>query len=294
MSGRATGVGLLGRDGFVETSDGRALHFMVGGQGPDLVVLEAGQGFSGLYWGPVHAALAQAVRVVAYERSGFGASDADDRPRDLNRLASDLESLLDSFAHERLVLVGHSWGGPIIRTVAARRIARGRDVTGLVLVDPSDEHAELYFSRAGRVTSRLQERLIPLLARTNLLGPLLRSGARDMAEPYRSATVTASSTVAAALASAEESEHTESGLRALRDNPPKLGNTPVIVLSGQKSGRMVAAARASLNRAHRRTAAEHPRGEFVPAMNSGHLIPCTEPELIVDQVLGLLGAERRV
>lgn len=289
MIHRPVGAGLLGRDDFAETSDGRYMRLMVGGRGPDLVVLEAGQGFSGLYWGPVHAALAKHVRVVAYERSGFGASTPDDQPRNLERLASDLETVIDHFDHERLVLVGHSWGGPIIRTVASRRLSRGDEVTGLVLVDPSDEHADLYFSRAGRLASRLQETVVPLLARTKMLTPLLRISARGLSEPYSSATITASSSRAAAHASVEESRHTESGLQALLDNPLRFGDMPVIVMSGQKSGRFDAAARASLIRAHRETVDEHPGRMFVAAQNSGHLIPFTEPELIVEQALAILG-----
>ncbi|RIJ44037.1 alpha/beta fold hydrolase, partial [Clavibacter lycopersici] len=135
------GAGLLGRDVTVTTADGRRLRAMVAGDGDDLVVLEAGLGGSGLTWGPVHGILARTHRVVAYDRAGLGGSDPDPAPRDLDRLADDLEAVVAAFPHRRLVLVGHSWGGPVVRVAAARRIARGLPTAGVVLVDPSDERA---------------------------------------------------------------------------------------------------------------------------------------------------------
>ena len=102
------GEGLLGEDRMLDLSDDRRIRTMVRGGANDLVVLEAGLGFSGLCWGLVHQALAARTRVIAYERSGFGGSDPDRRPRTLARLAADLDSVIDAFPHRRLVLVGHS------------------------------------------------------------------------------------------------------------------------------------------------------------------------------------------
>ncbi|MET7402474.1 alpha/beta fold hydrolase, partial [Dactylosporangium sp. NPDC005572] len=64
------------------------------------------------------------------------ASDDGPRPRTPARLADDLGALLGSLTGP-FVLVGHSWGGPIVRLLASRNAA---PVKGLVLVDPSDEN----------------------------------------------------------------------------------------------------------------------------------------------------------
>lgn len=66
------GERLLGEDRMLTTPDGRRLRTMVRGDGTDLVVLEAGLGISGLYWGAVHERLAAHTQVVAYERAGYG------------------------------------------------------------------------------------------------------------------------------------------------------------------------------------------------------------------------------
>lgn len=282
------GRGLLGHDRFVETGDGRLLRTMARGTGDDLVVLEAGLGISGLYWGPVQAAIGDRARVVAYERSGFGASPPDAGVRDLAHLASDLEAVIDAYAHRRLLLVGHSWGGPIVRVAAARRIEGGRPVDGVVLVDPSDEHCPLYFSALSRGGDAVQAALLPPLARLRLLGPLTRAGLGDLPDPLRAAVVAASTSVTAARAAAAELRQVVPGLRGLLDTPPRLPDTPLSVLSGQRATLIERGARRSLVRAHREAVDRQPRARFVPAQQSAHLIPLTEPGLIASEVLRML------
>src|SRR5690625_4228155 len=161
---------------WVATTDGRQLRAVVAGTGTDLVVLETGLGAAALTWGPVMEHLAPHCRVVAYDRAGYGRSDPGPGPRDLSRLADDLLAVVGAVDHSRLVWAGHSWGGPLARLAAARLMeeatgslrdgpdarhgAARRSLTGLVLVDPADEHAELYFSRAMRVQRRSEERRV--------------------------------------------------------------------------------------------------------------------------------------
>ena len=279
---------LLGRDELVTTGDGRRLRAMAGGDGDDLVVLEAGLGVSGLYWGPVHEALRRHVRVVAYDRAGFGASDPDTRPRDLTRLADDLEAVIRAHPHHRLVLVGHSWGGPIVRTVAARLIGRGHPLAGVVLVDQSDENDPAYFTRFHRAAHAWQAALLVPLARTGLLGPLARVSLTGLDVLLRRAVVEASSSVSAARAAVAELEHVTSGLRRLKEEPARLGGVPVTVISGQRATPVDRRIRRGLVRAHRTTTAQHDGGRFVPAERSAHLIPLTEPGLIAAEALRVL------
>lgn len=282
------GKALLGLDRFVETSDGRRLRTMSRGDGEDLIVLEAGLGYSGLYWGLVHDAIAARARVVAYERSGFGASTPDQRPRDLARLAADLDAVIQAHPHRRLVLVGHSWGGPIVRTVARRRLDRGLAVDGVVLVDQSDENSDLYFSAMFRSMDSVQAALMVPLARVGLLRPLTRAAAGDLAEPLRSAVVTASTSVSAARAAAGELKYVVAGLGDLRQDQPNLDDIPVSVISGLKAGVLERSVRHSLVRAHESTAQQHAQGRFVPAKASGHMIPLTQPGLIASEALSLI------
>lgn len=291
MAESMIGWGLLGEDRLIDAGDGRALRAMIAGDGDDLVALEAGLGVSGFYWGPVHQAISRSARVVAYERAGFGASTLDSgHPRDVTRLAADLRTVIDAIPHRRLVLVGHSWGGPIVRTAAAARLAQGLPVDGIVLVDQSDEHeADLYGSRTVRAGDALQRALMMPLARLRLLAPLIRAQASGLPEPLLSAVAASSSSVDAARAMAAELAHVADDLRRLRDDPPELGEVGMSVISGQRHTRLDRRIRSRLIQAHRDTASEYPGAHFVAAERSGHMIPVTEPELIAAEALSFLG-----
>ena len=71
----------------------------------------------------------------------------------------------------------------------------------------------------------------------------------------------------------------------LRQSPPALGDVPIAVLSGQRTGRLEAKARASIVQAHRDTVAQYPAAKFVPAERSGHMIPVSEPDLVASEAL---------
>lgn len=279
--------GTLGAERMVHTADGRRLRVMVDGDGEDLVVLEAGLGASAVFWALVHRGLAAFARVVAYDRAGYGASDPAAGPRDLARLADDLEAVIGAFGHERLVLVGHSWGGPIVRTVAARRVGDAK-LAGVVLVDQSDEHERLYLTRAMQVFTAIECVLFEPLARTGLLRHLIRHMAAPLPEPFRSAFADACSTMHAAQAMRAEDEQLTGELRRLHREPLDLGALPVSVLSGRRASVLTRWSRDGLSAAHRETAKKLAGGHYVEATESGHMIPLSEPQLVIAEVLSLL------
>lgn len=272
----------------LRTRDGRSLRAVVSGSGSDLVVLEAGLGGGADTWALVAPRLAEAATVVAYDRAGYGGSDPATGPRDLAHLADDLETVLGAFPHERAVLVGHSWGGPIVRTLAARRPAGAR-LAGLVLVDQSDEHAELYFWPIARANAVVQRGLYGMLARVGLLAPMVRATLRGLPEPHLSAAVAASSTLTGARTMRAEDEHVTPELQRLRSQPLTLGELPVRVLSGRAaSGMLERRIRDVLSDAHRTTASALPGGRYVEAPGSGHMVLITEPQLVAEETLALL------
>lgn len=276
---------MLGDDVLVTTPDGRRLRTMVAG--PDshtLVVLDAGLGVSGLYWSSVHRLLSGRMRVVAYDRAGIGGSDPTGRPPTLVHLADDLTAVIEAFPHRRVILVGHSWGGPIVRVAAARRLAAGhRDIAGLVLVDQSDENDVLFFRTGTRRNFALLAAGMSALAPLASVVPLPRL-ARRRRLPLRQAMIEATATPASLRAFAAEMRTVIDELAWLRDQRLELGDLPVRVLSGQLMGRFDRRNRANLLRGHRITAAAYPGAVYVPAHASGHMIPLTEPGLIAEQV----------
>lgn len=108
--------------------------------GAPAVILEAGAGNGVEAWAKVQPAIAEFARVCAYDRPGLRRYWKDDEPP----AAPTPEAVLDtleralSTAGERspYVLVGHSYGGLIVRLYASRFPER---VKGVVLVDSSHE-----------------------------------------------------------------------------------------------------------------------------------------------------------
>ncbi|PPG36551.1 alpha/beta hydrolase [Pseudoclavibacter sp. RFBG4] len=273
---------------FVTTPDGRRLRTFASGplDAGTVVVLEAGLGASGLYWGLVHRMLAERVRVVAYERAGYGESTPDPAPRTLERLADDLDTVVNAQEPSRLVLVGHSWGGPIVRRLAARRLAAGAPMDGVVLVDQSDEHAALYFRPSTRRLFAFSAAVLEPAARLGLLRAQLRSLVDGMDPIAAAQALDASTNPGAARAAAAEQRMVRSELAGLRSRPPRLGDLPMRVISGMKET-PADRTRGPLSAAHLETVAAHPGAVHVRAEQSGHVVTASEPELVAQQVLEL-------
>jgi pimeloyl-ACP methyl ester carboxylesterase len=115
---------------------GYNLNFrIIKGQGP-AILLESGGGMDSNEWNALAPRLAQetGATVIAYDRAGFGKSDLPETECDLREDTAALWRGLRTLGLDRnLILVGHSYGGFLIRFEAAEH---PEDVRGLVFVDP--------------------------------------------------------------------------------------------------------------------------------------------------------------
>lgn len=116
-----------------ETIDGRQVEFIVARHPGPTVVFENGLGGKLDGWAQVWPEVAKASSALAYNRPGYGRSDAVDTPRDGDHVVAELRTLLKS---QRLqppyVLVGHSLGGLYMQLFAR---LHPEEVRALVLVD---------------------------------------------------------------------------------------------------------------------------------------------------------------
>ena len=113
--------------------DKRRMHIHVIGEGTPTVVFESGMGASSLSWTQVQREVAQFSRAVSYDRAGHGWSDATSEPRTARQIAKELHALLNAAGVPGpYVLVGHSFGGYVVRAFAD---LYRHDVVGMVLVD---------------------------------------------------------------------------------------------------------------------------------------------------------------
>ena len=112
---------------------GSRLHIRTSGQGSPTVVLESGIAASSVSWTEVQAALSNHTTVCSHDRGGFGWSEPSFRPHTPAQLAEELHDLLTRAGlPPPFVLVGHSFGGLIVRAFATRY---PQQTAGLVLVD---------------------------------------------------------------------------------------------------------------------------------------------------------------
>jgi pimeloyl-ACP methyl ester carboxylesterase len=115
---------------------GYNLNFrIIQGQGL-AILLESGGGMDSTEWNALAPRLAQetGATVIAYDRSGFGKSDLPETKYDLREDTAALWRGLRTLGLDKnLVLVGHSYGGFLIRFEAAEH---PDTVRGLVFVDP--------------------------------------------------------------------------------------------------------------------------------------------------------------
>jgi len=155
---------------------GRRLHVYETGQGSPTVVLEAGIAATSLSWRLVQDEVAKFTRVASYDRAGLGWSDPASQPLTLTRLVDDLHALLQvAQLPAPYVLVGHSFGGLIVRAYARRYPA---ETAGLVLVDavrPEEWHPLSGEQRRTLARGVRLSRRGAMLARIGVVGWCLRS-----------------------------------------------------------------------------------------------------------------------
>jgi len=276
----------LGTSRHLTLPDGRRLHLMESGAGETTVVFESGLGMSRSIWGLVVPEVAPHARCVVYDRAGLGRSDPDPAPRTLERLTGDLLALLADLGKGPFVLVGHSWGGPVVRCAAASPGPRA--VRGIVLVDQTDERCDLYFEPSAARRFAFSAKLPAVLARTGLYRVVGGRPGRKLPPDARADHLAEDFSRPAALSMARELEPFLDDLGGLREVQPVLDGVPLTVISGTRPVRMDRKVRAQIVAAHRETAAAHPNGRFVEAKQSAHLIMFDEPKIVADEILRLI------
>ncbi|WP_433685427.1 alpha/beta fold hydrolase [Nocardia sp. CA-119907] len=283
---------------WVTTRDGRRLHakvlpgptYVAGASGPT-VVFEADATGNRVSWARVQPIVAALMRAIVYDRSGLGRSAPDPADRSLDRMAEDLNEVLDHFGPGPFILVGHGTGGPIVRLAAARKPQR---ITGIVLVDATDEAAEVIFDPRLRRTERIFAGAAGVLARLRLLALVFRWQWRDLPTDVRRELKREGFTPSVIRTRRQQSRTYFDELATWRTAPPDLGSIPITAISGGLGGNGIyATVRAETNAAHAHRAARSPRGRHVIAERSGHEIPLTEGSLIAREIHNVFEDEIR-
>ena len=280
-----------------------------------MVVCDAALGGSSLSWTLVAPAVSRVTRICTYDRAGFGWSDAGPMPRTAGGIADELFQLLDRAAvTPPFVLVGHSYGGLVMRLLAARHREL---VAALVLIEPAvpeewmDPSPELRahvargvrLCRYGAAAARVGlARTVGALASAGRLsaaralvkaisgGGLGRSDEEILAPIWRLPPdarhvlreMWVQPKFFAALGS-QIATICESAAEVIREAPADYGDLPLVVITA-------AAADERRLRADAALAGSSTRGRHVLADGSGHWVPLDAPEVVIDAIVATLRA----
>jgi len=283
------GHGLTER--IVTLPDGRRLRAITTGERDNLplVVFEAGMSAPAASWVHTQRDISARTRTLSYDRAGYGGSDPDPQERTLERLADDLEALLDGLGETRpVVLVGHSWGGPIIRLFAERHPDR---VAGLVFVDAT--LAEVMPARNARVIAT-SFAVMSMLARVGG-GSLIR---RITLSHGMSPEITAADVdimlrdyvcSQAMRAGRREARHIVAALPVLRRlQAAGTPDVPTVCVQGGRVDRGMKTARPLFNRTATDLMSAAPDGRTIVVEAAGHLIPQEQPAAVRDAILTIV------
>ena len=125
-------------------AEGRAMQVWTSGMdqrkaGQPVLILEAGGGAGLDEWTPVFADLAALAPVIAYDRRGIGQSEPDTVKPTVKRVNQSLHALLEAMRiAPPYVVVGHSWGGAVMRGFAEMYPT---EIAGYVYVEVPDIEA---------------------------------------------------------------------------------------------------------------------------------------------------------
>ena len=283
------------------------------------VILESGKGDFSVEWSLVQPGVASFARVCSYDRAGDGWSDLGPHPRTMHQIVYELHTLLEKGSVKSpLVLVGHSYGGWLVRLYASTYPA---DVAGMVLVEAGADNpvrkladgklvhsADLATGQpipAVKVSNPLRVSDIPPGALSQMKAGLPQA-VRTANEPPRDKLPAEAQRmrtwalgqlrhVAAAVNPFENEEL--AGLRAERTRSQyQLGDMPLIVLTRGRSegdGPDGKALEEEHRRDHTAVATMSRNGKLVIAAKSGHHVQLDEPELVINSIREVLALVRK-
>jgi pimeloyl-ACP methyl ester carboxylesterase len=269
---------------------GRRLHLLCKGSGAGpTVVIEQGAGSPSILWWPIQDRVAAFARVCTYDRAGYLWSDQAARVRSLEERVADLHALLAAGnVPGPYIMVGHSFGGPLIRLYAHLYPAQ---IAGMVLVDTPEEAVILrpsYASYARKIG--IFAGALEIAARLGVirLASLFFTGVPDGmdASAFRAlkSLVVRPSFFRAMADDAASLNRSPAALRSL-GGPAPLGDRPLVVIThGLAFPGPAAVLEDGWREGQDRLALLSTRSELVVAEHSNHMVHSDQPDLVIDAI----------
>jgi pimeloyl-ACP methyl ester carboxylesterase len=140
--------------------DGHRLHVNCTGKGSPTVIIENGFDEFSFDWIEVQREVEKFTRICTYDRAGYGWSDPGPMPRTYDQINLDLLNALKNLKEKGpYLLVGHSFGGPVIQNFALKH---REEVVGLIFAESvADDHRIVMGKKTARIADFAQGREIP-------------------------------------------------------------------------------------------------------------------------------------
>jgi pimeloyl-ACP methyl ester carboxylesterase len=224
-----------------------------------LVVFESGLGDDHTPWNKknIITKISAITDVLLYDRAGIGKSEIGPSLRNIERLSAELGSVINKLSNGRkVILVGHSLGGLIIRDYA---IKNPEKTAAILFVDPAHELYN-HFSQSNEDT--------------------ICSSIKRVFGPNYGGVSEASELI-------EDLQYSST--------LPNLPNVPVIVITSMKQNadniaadKMNGSSRQGCYNAHEQLKNGVTDFTHIVTTNSGHYIMYEEPSLVIDNIKSLI------
>ncbi|HEY0741508.1 MAG TPA: alpha/beta hydrolase [Chryseosolibacter sp.] len=244
---------------------GKKQHILETGKGQPVVLFISGFGDRVSSWMSVQKQIAGVTRTFSYDRAGLGESEMISKDRSLDSMLFELNELLrvEKIAPP-YILVGHSYGGHIARYFAHKHPDK---VVGLVLIDATVEHMHDEFKRIKTVEEiRKYDSLME-----HGRDPNWKEGVRNESDYF--------------------SVNNEK-MKGLPFNPAIPTTVITAMKTPESSFDFLKGANEIKVALHKRWASEYPHIRHVYANKSGHYVQFDEPELVISEVLNLVGRNK--
>ena len=253
-------------DRFVEIN-GKSQHILDEGSEQPVVVFVTGFGDDLHAYDGIRKSLSKTTRTFSYDRAGLGKSELTTKNRSLDTLVFELNQILtQENMPEPYVLVGHSYGGHIVRYFAHLYPEK---VGGIVLIDPSVEFLDTEI-RNSKTPAEI-ESYDSLYEHGR--DPSWTEGVSREANYFRE----------------NEKLLREKGIQFPQNIPTTVITAMNMGESSFKFLRGVSKIKADL---HKRWVSNSPHIRLVLAQKSGHYVHYDEPQLVIDEVTAVVGTQR--
>ena len=263
------------------TVDGTRLHFVIKGAGRPVVLIHGNPG-SSQDWTRLSGPLAAHHKIIAFDRPGHGLSQ---RPKQgdttVEVQARLLHDALKQLHVERPIVVGHSWGGALALVYA---INYPKEVAGVVLVAPA-----VYESQDG-VSLMTSLPAVPVIgdAANSVLTPLfgasiVRSELKKAFSPdpvpknYLRSVLSEWTTPKKVKAYSLDEASLNDCLKKFSPRYSEI-SVPVSILVGDSD--LIVSEKDNAERLHQAL----PKSHLIVLPKTGHQIPFTRPQAVLDEI----------